>query len=314
MSEVFTPKTMRTNGFPFISDSVVISAGQNVLKGTVLGKKTLGAVTSAAKSGGNTGTGTLTLPVKGVKAKLGVYTVRCVEAAKGAGAITSAAKTGGNTGAGTLTALSKGSNVKVGVYKLRCIAAGTGVGTFSILDPDGYSIGTVIASAGGTAFTSPFVNFTLTATGADFIVGDGFDITIAEAAGAGKFVVTDPNGIEIGAAVASSSGAAFSHEQIGFTLTATATNFVVGDGFDITVAAGSGEYAVCNSASVDGSQNPYCVAAEDMDATSAARNISVYLTGVFVATSLIFGGADTIATHEEALRTRNIYVQPIMPV
>lgn len=214
MSETFTPKTYVTNGFPLLSESVLLASGQNVLKGTVLGKKSVGAISVAAK-------------------------------------------TGGNTGAGTVTLLTKGVNAKVGVYKLRCTAAGTGVGTFSVIDPDGFSLGNVIASVGGTAFAGKFINFTLTASGADFIVGDGFDITIA---------------------------------------------------------AGSGEYAICNSAAVDGSQFPVCVAAEAMDASLAARNISVYITGVFIETSLIFGGSDTIATHKNALRDKNIYVQPIMPV
>lgn len=312
MSETFTPKTLIAGDFPRISESVILAAGQNVLRGTVLGKIVFGAVTATAKTGGNTGAGTLTLPVKKAKTQPGVYTVRCVTATKGAGAITSAAKAGGNTGAGTVTLVSKGASAKVGVYTLRCIADGVGVGTFEVVDPDGYRLASVIASAGGTAYAGQYVNFTLTAAGTDFAVGDGFDLTVAEATGAGTFKVYDPNGIEIGTVTASTGGTAFANAEIGFTLTSAGANFVVGDGFDLTVAAGSGQYVTCVSTAIDGSQNPVGIAGEDMDATSAARNVSLYRTGEFVQDSLIFGGSDTIATHVDALRARSIYVRPIM--
>lgn len=312
MSETFTPKTLIAGDFPRISESVLLAAGQNIVRGTVLGKKTLGAITSAAKTGGNTGAGTLTLPVKKAKTKPGVYTVRCVTATKGAGAITSAAKAGGNTGAGTLTLLTKGASAKVGVYTLRCTSAGVGVGTFEVVDPDGYRLASVVASVGGTAYAGAYVNFTLTAAGADFIVGDGFDLTVAEAVGAGTFKVSDPNGVEIGTVTAASGGTAFVNAELGFTLTSAGANFVVGDGFDLTVAAGNGQYVACDSTAVDGTQYPVGVAADDINATSAARNVPLYLTGEFVDTSLIFGGSDTIATHVDALRARSIFVRPIM--
>jgi len=67
----------------------VVALGSGVFKpGAVLGKITLGAAASAAKAGGNTGTGALTLdattPVL-AGAKAGVYQVRCIEASAGGG-------------------------------------------------------------------------------------------------------------------------------------------------------------------------------------------------------------------------------------
>lgn len=62
-------------------DSGTLITGQNLGAGTVLGKITVAAATSAAKSGGNTGGGTCTVDVTTpvlAKARAGIYTVRCV--------------------------------------------------------------------------------------------------------------------------------------------------------------------------------------------------------------------------------------------
>ena len=173
------------------------------------------------------------------------------------GGVTAAAKTGGNTGQGTCTVLAAKSKTKLGVYVVRCIATGTGVGTFSVVDPDGERLEDATASAGGVTYNN---------------------------------------------------------RQITFKLIATGTDYALGDGFDITVAAGSGQYKLVNSASVDGSQNPVAVLAEDMDATSAVRTVSVYITGEFVRSSLVFGGSDTYATHQDAMRARSMFCRDIQTV
>lgn len=122
---------------------VVIASGEGVLEiGTVLGKLTKGAASSEAKSGGNTGTGALTLDA-------------------------------------TTPVL---ANAKIGVYTVRCIATATGGGTFRVEDPDGYVLGDV---AVGATFADG-IKFVIADGDPDFIVGDGFDITVAE--GSGKYV------------------------------------------------------------------------------------------------------------------------------
>lgn len=85
-------------------DVVTILSGAGVLEiGTVLGQITKGTATSAAKSGGNTGNGTLTVD----------------------------ATTPVRAGA------------KVGVYSVRCVAAAINAGTFRVTDPDGFVLGDV---------------------------------------------------------------------------------------------------------------------------------------------------------------------------
>lgn len=124
---------------------VTILSGAGVLGiGSVLGKITKGAASSAAKAGGNTGNGALTLDA-------------------------------------TTPVLAKG---KVGVYTVRCITAAANGGTFRVTDPDGLVLGDV---AVGATFQNG-IKFAIADGAADFVVGDGFDITVA--AGSSKYVLS----------------------------------------------------------------------------------------------------------------------------
>jgi hypothetical protein len=138
-------------------DNGVLITGQNLGAGAVLGKITLGAAVAAVKaSGANTGNGTLVMdgvtPIL-ANAKVGIYTVRCVE------------------------------------------AVGNG-GKFVVTDPNGQQVGVaiIVAGAGGAIVFADQIKFTLTDGGADFIVGDGFDVTIA--AGSGKFTAVAPAALD----------------------------------------------------------------------------------------------------------------------
>lgn len=91
-----------------------------------------------------------------------------------------AAKSGGNTGNGTITmdaTIPVKTGVKLGVYTVRFTVAVTNNGTFVVVDPDGLEIGTVVMSGGSGTFTGP-IKFAIADGATDFIVGDGFDITI----------------------------------------------------------------------------------------------------------------------------------------
>jgi hypothetical protein len=116
-----------------------------------------------------------------------------------AGAVTSAPKGGGNTGNGTfvLDVTTPGLvGVKVGVYSLRCITAVTNGGVFRLEDPDGFVAGdyTITPGAGGTVTVNDDIKGVLTDGGTDFVVGDGFDVTVA--AGTGKYVQLDLTGLK----------------------------------------------------------------------------------------------------------------------
>lgn len=152
MSTVLT-ETLHANAF-LVSEAngfrsreeIVVAQSQDLLPGTILGRRTIGAVTSAAKSGGNTGNGTLTLDA-------------------------------------TTPAL---ANAMPGVYTVRFTSATA----YTVEDPTGRVIG---SGVNGTAF-SDGIKFTTAAGGTAFIAGDGFDVTVA--AGSGQYAVLAPTAVD----------------------------------------------------------------------------------------------------------------------
>lgn len=124
-----------------------------------------------------------------IKSGSGKVTTGTVLGQIAVGAASAAAKAGGNaanTGALTLDATTPVlANAKVGVYSVRCIAAAANGGTFRVEDPDGIVIGDV---AVGDTFADG-VKFSIADGSQDFIVGEGFDITVA--AGTKKYVPID---------------------------------------------------------------------------------------------------------------------------
>lgn len=125
---------------------------------------------------------------------------------------------------------------------------------------------------------------------------------ITAATNGGTFRVTDPEGFVLGDVAV---GATFAND-IKFAIADGTQDFIVGEGFDITVAAGSGYYKTVNSANVDGSNVAECILAADTNATSAAVAALVYVTGQFNTEALTFGGSDDAADHRDALHLRGI--------
>jgi len=123
------------NGFRSREKGIILSGSGIVIPGTILGLVSVGAASVAAKAGGNTGTGLLTIDAT--------------------------------------TPLLDG--VMPGVYTVRCITAATDGGTFRVEDPTGDVLGDV---AVGATFSDE-VKFAIADGGTDFIVGDGFNITVA---------------------------------------------------------------------------------------------------------------------------------------
>lgn len=93
---------------------------------------------------------------------------------------------GANTGNGVMGAITVGAGAKVGIYRLRVVTAATNAGDFEVIDPDGDVAGIGHVAA---AFTGGGLSFTLADGATDFIVGDGFDITVS--AGAATYTALD---------------------------------------------------------------------------------------------------------------------------
>lgn len=175
------------------------------------------------------------------------------------GGAASAAKAGGNTGNGTFVldaAAPIGARAKVGTYTLRCIAAVANGGTFRLEDPDGFVLGDVAinAGAGGTALVNEHIRGVLTDGATDFVVGDGFDVTIAAAA----------------------------------------------------KVAGLDRAKLAAAASFDGSATPSLVLAYDVDASGGDVEAIAYESGDFVREQLVFGPGLTPEATREQLRRLNI--------
>jgi hypothetical protein len=134
----FTPDNLLAGGFPTVSKQAKLKSGANYVRGTVLEETVFGTATSAAKTGGNTGNGTLTVdattPVL-YGGLPGVYTVRCITAASNAGTLRVTAPTGEVLG-----------DVAVGGTFANRIKFATSDGSTDFSVGDGFDI-TVVAAA-----------------------------------------------------------------------------------------------------------------------------------------------------------------------
>lgn len=70
----------------------------------------------------------------------------------------------------------------------------------------------------------------------------------------------------------------------------------------------SGKVNLSLSAAVDGSQTPYAVLAEDIDATAEDKEAVAYISGDFNADAITYGAAHTAASVKDGLRDKNIYL------
>ncbi len=211
-TETFDPNGIVAGDHARTHQPITVLSGEGALvRGTVMGKVSIGAASSATKSGGNTGTGTFVLD--------GSTPIR--------------------------------AGAKVGVYQLRCIAAATNGGTFLLTDPDGFSLGQY-AISGGSGGTVTVDN----------------DI---------KGVITDAG-----------------------------TDFALGDGFDITVAAGSAKWKVAKTAAVDGSATPRAILADAVDATSADAQGQGHFEGTYASEMLTYGTGHSATTVEAAFRAAGV--------
>lgn len=111
------------------------------------------------------------------------------------GTATSAVKaSGANTGAGTCIIDGTTpvlSNAKVGIYTVRVLA----VGTFIVKDPKGVIVGDATYGAGATVTFADQIKFAFADDASThYVVGDGFDITVA--AGSGKWTQVAPAAVD----------------------------------------------------------------------------------------------------------------------
>lgn len=73
----------------------------------------------------------------------------------------------------------------------------------------------------------------------------------------------------------------------------------------------TGEMRVCDTGNVDGSEVPYCILADGVDATSADAQAGAYFEGQFNPDELVTDASVDLdlAVIKEALQARNIYLR-----
>lgn len=68
---------------------------------------------------------------------------------------------------------------------------------------------------------------------------------------------------------------------------------------------------VDSAAATDVLKKPFGILTDDIDATTADQETTVYLSGEFNQEALLFGGSDTVKTHKVALRNIGIILKKI---
>lgn len=116
----------------------------------------------------------------------------------------------------------------------------------------------------------------------------------------GTFSVKDPDGYALPTATL---GAAYTNNQINFTLNDVGTDPSLGDSFTIVVAAGSGSYKKAVATNVDGSNQVQnlAVSANAIDASGGAVNGTAYVGGVFNESEITIDSSYTLANIKDEL-------------
>jgi hypothetical protein len=126
------------------------------------------------------------------------------------------------------------------------------------------------------------------------------------AANAGDFEVIDPQGDVMGVGTV---GVAFNTGGLSFTLADGATDFIVNDSFNITVAVGSLKYVLATAAAIDGSAVPVAILADYAAASGGDVTAGIYLMGEFNGNYLTLGAGITLAAAKAALSLRSIFIK-----
>jgi len=122
-------------------------------------------------------------------------------------------------------------------------------------------------------------------------------VCIEPAANVGKFLVTDPDGINLGVATVAVE---FVGGGLTFTIADGGTDFVSGDSFTTTVAAGSDKYVTYNQDGVDGSELAAGILYDNVNATAADVEAVVYVRDCEVNGSELTWPADIDAGEKTA--------------
>lgn len=311
-----TPDNLIGGDKKLVTEEVLVASGQDLARGSVLGRVKVSVPTTGTKGGSNTGNGTCTAVTGGPKTKKGTYTITCVVAPEatdhgGTFRVTNPAGqdigffTMPNTDEGTYEFKSdeinftlKDGSTNFAVDDSFTIAVTDGVPDSVIVNGDGNGTMTEIEGRRGLKVG----NYVVTCTVAPAATSHG-----------GTFSVVDPDGKIIGTLVLPDTlggNAVFTHDQITFKITDGTDNFEVGDSFTITISNHPRQVKLLDKTATDGSSVPYAVLAEAVDASSAAKKAIAYLEGQFNERQLVFASGTDIEDVRDAMRDVGLIAVP----
>jgi len=115
---------------------------------------------------------------------------------------------------------------------------------------------------------------------------------------AGRFTLEDPDGITIGAPTVA---VAFSGGGLTFTIADGAVDFLSGDAFNVTVAAGSGKFVAYDPTGTDGREKAVGVMLHSADATdSDVISTAIVRLAELNSDKLVWGAGVTTQGHKDA--------------
>ena len=292
----FSPDNLIGGDKKLVTEEILVAAGQNLSRGSVLGRVKVSVPSTGTADSNNTGDGTCTAVSGGSATKVGTYTIACIRAVTNGGDFEITDPNGNFVGRVQITAGAGGT----GVFKSEEL-------NFTITDdnPD-FAIGdkfTVEVTNGvpstGTADSGNTGNGTVTnVEGRRHLkIGDYTIECTASATDSGTFKVTDPDGkdIQTGIVIPVDDGYIdFENDQIAGTVTVGATDFAVGDKFTVTVSIHPRQVKLLDKTATDGSSEPYAVLSEDLDASTSAVFGIGYIEGQFNERQLVFANGTDI--------------------
>lgn len=272
-------------------ESVTVLSGQDLVAGQVVGRvtKTLAAAPIPSISG--TGTGAMSALTFGPDIETGSYVIELTETSSTA-AFSVTSPSGEVLPTGNVGTAYKSSHLSFSIAN-----GGT------MTDGDTY---TVVVTAGGTPAV---IGGTGTGTMSAITLGQdaqngGYRVVCrAVVTNGGDFDVIAPDGTSIGRFLmgTSSGGAAsFTSTHINFTLT-DATDFIVGNYFNVIVAKGSQKVKAYSATATDGTQHPAGIIYDDSDATSGDQLAVMVARTAEVSKDMLTGFVESIRGELAAL-------------
>ncbi len=180
------------------------------------------------------------------------------------------------------------------------VAIGQNLAAGSLLGKVTRALGDVEADAGNTG----------EGTIGDAALGHGCQIGTyrIECTAAGPpavFSVIAPDGHRLADATA---GVAYAGE-IAFEITAYGTPFALGDRFTVEIEAGNGHLRLADRDAVDGSEEPYAILPDAVDASAAAKTTEVWVTGEFSEGNLVFATGSAADDWRDLCAAKGIYLR-----